>query len=78
MSKKGCGFNGGSCRVTVEKCAGCAKVIEVASATYCSVYPDPASKWRMGTCPLATHVKRELKDTSQKLNPLKASKRAKK
>jgi hypothetical protein len=45
---------------------------------YCRVYPDPTSKWRMGKCPTSTHIKVEVKEAAQKVNPLKASKRANK
>jgi hypothetical protein len=78
MTKKGCGFNGGSCNPIVEQCQGCGKVIESTTAIYCRVYPDPAAKWRMGKCPTATHLKVEVKEATQKVNPLKASKRANK
>jgi len=37
---------------------------------------DPASRWLMGNCPRATHVKLVIKENTQKINPLKASKRA--
>ncbi|MEN6374466.1 MAG: PxxKW family cysteine-rich protein [Smithella sp.] len=78
MSKKGCGFFGGSCHAIVDKCNDCGKIFEYESAKYCKVYPDPASKWLNGRCPTATHVKLEVKETTQKINPLKASKRANK
>jgi hypothetical protein len=67
MTKKGCGFNGGSCLAIIDKCEGCGKVIEC-----------PAGKWRTGKCPTATHIKVEVKEDTQKVNPLKASKRANK
>jgi hypothetical protein len=76
MSKTGCGFNGGSCYQINEKCEGCGKVIEHATGTYCMVYPDPNSKWSIGGCPMATHIKKETAANGQKINPLKASKRA--
>jgi hypothetical protein len=76
MNKKGCGFNGGSCHVIIDKCESCNKVIELSSGQYCKVYPEPASKWLSGYCPTATHVKREIKEVTQKINPLKASKRS--
>lgn len=78
MTKKGCGFNGGSCHEIIDKCEGCAKVMEVETGKYCRVYPDPTAKWRIGRCPTATHVKVEFKEPAQKINPLKASKRASK
>ena len=43
---------------------------------YCQSYPDPAAKWRYGTCNFATHVKGETKTGPVTMNPLKASKRA--
>ena len=42
---------------------------------FCASFPDPEAKWRRGSCNLATHVKNEKKETAQKINPLKASKR---
>lgn len=78
MSKKGCGFNGGSCHVIVEKCNGCNKILELPTGTYCRVYPDPAAKWGARSCPTASHLKLEVKESTQKVNPLKASKRASK
>jgi hypothetical protein len=78
MSKKGCGFFGGSCHAIVDKCNDCGKIFEYESAKYCKVYPDPTSKWLNGKCPTATHIKLEVKEATQKVNPLKASKRANK
>lgn len=78
MTKKGCGFNGGSCHVIIDKCEGCNKIIEYPTGNYCKVYPEPASKWLYGNCPVASHVKKEIKETTQKINPLKASKRSSK
>ena len=78
MNKKGCGFFGGSCRKIVEKCSDCIKIFDYNSGKYCKVYPDPTSKWLNGKCPTATHIKLEIKETTQKVNPLKASKRASK
>jgi hypothetical protein len=40
-------------------------------------FPEPAVKWRTGTCSMATHVKAANGDKNGKLNPLKASKRGK-
>ena len=62
----------------VEKCEGCGKSLPEAGAQVCSVYLIPSSKWRIGKCPMATHIKKEIKDDAFKLNPLKASKRGKK
>lgn len=78
MTKNGCGFFGGSCQPIIDKCENCGKIIEHESKKYCSVYPNPASKWLNGKCPMATHIKLELNENSQKINPLKASKRSNK
>lgn len=78
MTKKGCGFIGGICKPIIDKCEGCGKIIEYQSAKYCTVYADPFSKWFRGNCPVATHVKLEIQEKVQKINPLKASKRASK
>jgi len=76
MTKKGCGYNGGSCHPIVEACASCNKIIAYNGGEYCRVYPAPQSKWATGKCPTASHVKIEPQEASQKVNPLKASKRA--
>jgi hypothetical protein len=78
MTKKGCGFNGGSCYTVIDKCEGCNKIIESASGKFCRVYPDPTAKWSVGGCPTASHVKKAKEEASQKLNPIKASKRSQK
>lgn len=76
MTKKGCGFNGGSCHPVIDRCMGCNKIFESSTGNFCRVYPEPASKWRSGNCPTASHIKREVAETTQKLNPLKAAKRS--
>jgi hypothetical protein len=78
MSKKGCGFFNGSCHTIIDKCGDCNKIFEYESGKYCKVYPDPTSKWINGKCPTSTHIKLEVKESAQKINPLKASKRANK
>ncbi|MEJ2672848.1 MAG: PxxKW family cysteine-rich protein [Deltaproteobacteria bacterium] len=75
MTKKGCSFNGGSCKPVVAECQGCDRILGSNGNSYCASFPDPASKWRRGTCNLATHVKAQTKGAAQKINPLKASKR---
>ena len=77
MSAKGCGYNGGSCHPITEQCDGCAKTAEYSGGLYCLIYPDPAAKWSYGRCPSATHNKEDIKVVEQKINPIKASKRAK-
>lgn len=76
MTKDGCSFNGGKCHPIIEACEGCAKIVEFTSGKYCSASPDPQAKWIRGFCNLATHIKNGTKIEAEKINPLKASKRA--
>ena len=76
MTAKGCGYNGGVCFEIVEQCKGCNRTIEITSGLYCSACPEPTMKWKNGNCNLATHVKTTAATKAQKVNPLKASKRA--
>jgi hypothetical protein len=78
MTRKGCNFNGGQCHQVVDKCEGCAKTVATETGTFCTVAPNPAAKWSRGHCNFATHVTRSngTDNSKQKLNPLKASKRA--
>jgi hypothetical protein len=75
MNKDGCQFNGGSCHQIIEECEGCLKVKEFPTGKYCLSFPEPAVKWRIGICNMATHVKASNGKASDKINPLKASKR---
>ena len=75
MSKTGCQFNGGTCHAIVDKCEGCMRAQEFPTGKYCLVFPDPAAKWRVGNCNMATHLKVKVKSGNGKVNPLKASKR---
>ncbi len=75
MNKKGCQFNGGNCHPVVEQCEGCQKTKDFPAGEYCLSFPDPAIKWRVGTCSMATHLKASTSKGNGKLNPLKASKR---
>ena len=76
MTTKGCTFNGGHCHPVVDPCEGCSRTLAVDSDTFCSVAPHPAQKWATGSCNFATHVSRQVNEQTQKLNPLKASKRS--
>lgn len=75
MNKRGCQFNGGNCHQIIEQCDGCQKVQEFPAGNYCLNFPDPTTKWRVGTCSMATHIKASNEKGNGKLNPLKASKR---
>ena len=76
MKATGCGYNKGVCAEAVESCEGCGRLLKLDSGIYCSIFPEPVSKWRNGNCNMATHVTTEVKVSKQKINPLKASKRA--
>lgn len=81
--KSGCTFPGGICQPVVEQCLtggknneGCSNIMEFNGSKYCTVFAEPAAKWEDGLCNFATHRKAERKVIEQKINPLKAAKRA--
>lgn len=69
-------YSSGFFKSVDEKCSGCERIIEVDASQYCKTYANPAAKWRLGICNFATHVKPEIVSEKNKVNPLKASKRA--
>lgn len=69
-------YTSGFFKPIVEKCEGCERIVEADSNKYCKSYAYPETKWRLGICNFATHVKPELAVGNVKINPLKASKRA--
>ena len=77
MSAKGCTYNGGTCHQVVEQCQGCNRTAQTTAGWYCTACPEPSLKWKNGNCNLATHVVTTATVTTQKINPLKASKRNK-
>jgi hypothetical protein len=76
MKKTGCSYSGGQCFTIVESCDGCTRVLELVTGKFCSNFPYPAQKWQNASCTMATHLKKAEKAAEQKVNPLKASKRA--
>ena len=76
MSAKGCSYNGGICHEIIEQCDGCNRKLEYQAGWYCSACPDPALKWKIGNCNLASHVASTTSQSKAKINPLKASRRA--
>ena len=60
----------------IEKCDGCARIVEEANEKFCQTYANPEAKWRNGFCNFATHAKPEIVVQTIRVNPLKASKRA--
>ena len=75
MKKNGCSYNGGRCYPVVESCKGCDGVVEFLNRILLQDLCEPSIKWAKGSCNFATHVKKEVKEDTFKLNPLKASKR---
>ena len=75
MTKKGCSYEGNVCKPIVPQCEGCTRIHEYASKFYCQSLPDPAAKWKVGNCNMATHVVNVKIEAKVKVNPLKASKR---
>lgn len=76
MTKAGCSYKGGICHEIVEQCNGCNRASEFGSGWYCAACPDPAIKWKVGNCNMASHVSNANSTNKAKVNPLKASKRA--
>ena len=38
----------------IDECKGCQKI--VTEINMCSAYINPTAKWKLGNCPLSTHV----------------------
>jgi uncharacterized protein DUF6811 len=47
----------------VDQCLGCASI----ESEFCKIWVSPATKWRMGTCPSATHIKADITAPEQKV-----------
>jgi len=47
----------------VKQCEGCTNIDE----GFCKKWASPAAKWRLGTCPSASHVKVEVQENGQKV-----------
>ncbi len=75
-TKNGCSFEGNACHNVVEACEGCDRITDSEIGPVCTAYPAPERKWAGGLCNFATHQKVEIENVNQKINPLKASKRA--
>lgn len=72
-----CTYNNETCSPIVSACEGCTNIITFENNTYCTSYMSPYTKWIGGAyCPLCT-IKKVIDVTEKnKINPLKASKRA--
>ena len=76
MTARGCAYKGGICHEIVDQCDGCNRTVQFESRSYCGTFPEPAMKWRNGNCNFASHVAKKTEAKANKVNPLKASKRA--
>ncbi len=47
----------------VDQCIGCNKI----DGDFCTIWISPATKWRLGTCPTATHFKVDVHEQEQKV-----------
>ncbi len=76
-TNEGVVFNGVVCQPVIDKCEGCDRMKEFEGENFCGSYAQPTTKWALGGCNFATHVKVTVdKGGKVKVNPLKASKRA--
>lgn len=71
-------FTDGRFQPVIDKCEGCARVVEENGTQFCKSYLIPAAKWKLGLCNFATHAKPEINIVKTRINPLKAAKRASK
>jgi hypothetical protein len=67
MAKSGCGFLGGACHAVIDKCEGCERVKAFDGQKYCAAFPQPAARWRIGNCSMATHIKKEAPAAASKV-----------
>ena len=71
-------YSDGRFQPIIEKCGGCARIVDQDGVQYCRSYLQPAAKWKLGFCNFATHAKPEIDIVKVRINPLKAAKRASK
>lgn len=60
------GLAGGEHLPLIEQCQGCDRALVDGHQSICQVFPNPAIKWRLGPCVMATHIKAEVKGDSAK------------
>lgn len=53
-------------RPIVEKCDGCDRILAAGEIKTCSAFAFPDTKWRLGNCSMATHVKDESAKAGEK------------
>jgi hypothetical protein len=57
----------GAINVILDKCQGCERTQTVEGKQYCAAFPNPAVRWRLGNCNMATHIKVESKTDAAKV-----------
>lgn len=77
-TEEGVTVNGVVMNQIVEQCNGCERIKDFDGSKFCGSYPQPAAKWRLGSCNFSTHMKTAAAKAKSKTNPIKASKRASK
>ena len=50
----------------VDKCIGCDRIVELDESQTCNAYEFPRLKWRLGNCPLASHVRSIVREDEEK------------
>ena len=53
-------------RPVVEQCNGCERVLSADDSALCSAFAFPDTKWRLGPCSMATHIKSESANAEKK------------
>jgi len=54
-------------RPIVEQCAGCDRVLSEGETKQCSAFAFPDTKWRLGPCSMATHIKTDAGKAGEKV-----------
>jgi len=49
----------------IEKCDGCDKIEDVKGKRLCKTYIFPDKKWKLGNCPVATHISTIIQEEQQ-------------
>ena len=58
---------GSTARPVVEQCLGCDRILKETDGQRCSAFAFPDTKWRLGPCSMATHIKADTGKGSEKV-----------
>jgi hypothetical protein len=58
---------GSTARPVVEQCLGCDRILKEAGGQRCSAFAFPDTKWRLGACSMATHIKADAGKGAEKV-----------